>query len=132
MKETYYKFGDYKCHAYCKQAGHGWEVGFWVGQNCVFVGNFIHQKEATKWWGTLNKEVKSFTKHYGFGEGASFAWYKKFFSTHLYKTYYTFLDSEFAKYHRTFDKAWKQDAKKYSTLKKKWHGANVYSLKKAS
>lgn len=132
MKNCHYKFGTYKCHAYTKTAGHGYEVGFYFGSQCVFVGNFIHHKEATKWWGRMNKELKSFTKRYRVGGDASLTWYTKFFSHHLYKNYYSFLDQEFAKYHRDYDRACKQDAKKYGVYKKKGHRTTVYTLRRAS
>ena len=132
MKHCNYKFGTFKCHAYTKTVGQGYEVGFYFGTECVFVGNFIHYKEAAKWWGTMNKELKTFTKRYGVGGDASLTWYTKFFSHHLYKTYYSFLDTEFAKYHKEFDKACKQDTKKYNTYKSKWTQSGTYTLKKAS
>lgn len=123
MKNYYYQYGSYKCHAYYKEAGHGWEVGFYFGEKQIFVGNFIHKKEATKWWAYMNREVKYFAKNYVYSDQASYTWYAKFFSTHLYRTYYSFLDQEFKKYQKTYDYAWKQDTKKYSTLKRKMnHG----------
>ena len=131
MKNSYYKFGSYKCHAYTKTVGQGWEVGFYFGNHCVFVGNFIHYKEAAAWWTLMNKELRTFTKRYGVGGDASLTWYTKFFSHHLYKAYYAFLDHEFAKYHRDYDKACKQDVKKYSSYKKKGHQYEYYTLRKA-
>ncbi|HVK61530.1 MAG TPA: hypothetical protein VM432_08270 [Bdellovibrionales bacterium] len=132
MKNATYWYGDFKCQAYCKTAGHGYEVGFYFGKNQIFVGNFIHKKEATKWWGIMNKELTKFTKRFAFSETASVTWYTKFFSHHLYKSYYSFLDTEFAKYQRTFNKAFKADARKYKTFSKKWDGAEFYSFRKAN
>lgn len=132
MKNTSYKFGKYSCNAYMKPAGQGWEVGFKFGPTTVFVGNFIHQKEATKWWGSMNKEMKSFTTRFGIGATGSVTWYTKSMSHHLYKTYYTFLDREFTKYHRTFDKACKQDAKTYNLHKSKWKQGERFTFRKAA
>lgn len=132
MKNTYYKFGKYNCHAYIKSVGHGYEVGFKFGATSVFVGNFIHQKEATKWWNCMNKEMKTFTARYNVGTPASVAWYTKSFSNHLYKTYYTFLDREFTKYHREFDKACKQDVKTYNLHKSKWQQAERFTYRKSA
>jgi hypothetical protein len=104
-----------------KQVGAGFEVGFNFGKTSIFVGNFIHTKEATKWWGVMNKEMKSFTKRYRVGQEASVTWYTKFFANYLYNSYYTFLDQQFNKYQKTFAKAVKHDAKKYVHLKKNWN-----------
>jgi hypothetical protein len=132
MKNVTYWYGDYKCTAYSKTVGHGYEVGFYFGKTQVFVGNFIHKKEATKWWGIMTKELTKFTKRYSFAETASsVTWYTKFFSHHLYKAYYSFLDTEFAKYQRTFTKAVNADARKYKTVSKKWDGFDYYNFKKA-
>jgi hypothetical protein len=131
--KTYYRYGKYTCHAYSKQVGHGYEVGFYFGKHQVFVGNFIHRQEATKWWSMLNKEVKTFTRRYKVGPEASFAWYSKFFSRHLYKCYYAWLDQQFGKYQRNFDKACRQDVRKYQTFKKRWtNKSEPYYLKKAA
>ncbi len=132
MKKHDYYFGNTKCHTYFKEVGHGYEVGFYFGKTSIFVGNFIHAKEATKWWGVMNKEMKTFTKRYAVGGDASFTWYTKFFSHYLYNQYYAFLDQEFAKYQKTFAKACKTDAKKYATFKKGWGtNTNVFHFKKA-
>lgn len=132
MKKTFYKFGDHKCEAYFKEVGHGFEVGFYFGKNTVFVGNFIHQREAAKWWAKMNREMKTFTTRYRFNEDASFTWYTKFFSHHLYKAYYSFLDDEFSKYRKTFSKAWEKDEKKYFAMKKKWQNdTQFFDFKKA-
>lgn len=128
----YYKYGKYTCYSYSKPAGHGFEVGFYFGKNQVFVGNFIHKHEATKWFAKLNKEVKTFTHRYKVGPEASFAWYTKFFSNHLYKGYYAWLDTEFNKYQKSFDKACRQDVRKYNTYKTRWTHTQPYALKKAA
>lgn len=132
MKKVSYRFGDHKCHAYMKEAGNGYEVGFYFGNQCVFVGNFIHRAEATKWWAKMNQEFGFFTKRYGVGEPASMTWYAKFWSHHVYKCYYGYLDQEFAKYQRSFDKACRNDLKKYSSYKKNRHYGESFTLRKAA
>ena len=98
----------------------GFEVGFYFGKQRVFVGNFIHKTEATKWWSMMTKEIKTFTKRYAVGQDYSFGWYTKFFSAHLYKHYYGFLDQQFAKYQKTFAKSFAADERRYRTFSKKW------------
>jgi hypothetical protein len=134
MKSRVYKYGNYRCEAYLKTAGHGYEVGFCFGKETVFVGNFIHHKEATKWYTKMNTEVKTFNHRYTVGKEASTTWYAKFFSHHLYKAYYSFLDHEFAKYHKTFAKAIHADAKKYNALKtrQKWDRTEVVYFRNAA
>lgn len=122
MKKTFFTFGDFRCFAYLKAAGQGFEVGFQFGRETIFVGNFIHKAEATKWWNLMNKEMKTFTTRFQATEDAPFAWYAKFFSHHLYNSYYNFLEQEFAKHQKTFAKAFAKDAKKYETFKKNWDG----------
>ena len=130
MKNATYWFGDLKCNAYMKQYGQGYEVGFHFGKTQIFMGNFIHKSEATKWWAHMTKELKSFTTRYHVGEKVSHTWYAKFFSNHLYKSYYTFLDKEFAKYNKTFAKAFNVEERKYKTLAKKWNHGDVLTFKK--
>ncbi len=133
MKKHYYKFGNQKCYAYSKTVGHGFEVGFYFGKNALFVGNFIHQKEATKWWVKMNKEMKTFTRRYRVAAEGYGTWYTKMFSRHLYNTYYTFLDHEFGKYQKNFSRACKQDAKKYQSIKKRWNKHETfYNFRKAA
>lgn len=120
MKNAYYYFGDYKCTAYCREYGQGWEVGFFFGKTQIFVGNFIHKAEAMKWWTMMAKELKSFTTRYAVGEDFNWTWYSKFLSKHLYRAYYTFLDQQFAKYHKTFAKQFAAEERKYKTFSKKW------------
>lgn len=129
MKNTTYWFGDMKCNAYLKKYGQGYEVGFYFGKNQIFIGNFIHKTEALKWWNVMGRELKSFTTRYHVGEEVSHTWYSKFFANHLYRTYYTFLDQQFAKYHKTFAKAFKSEERKYKTYSKKWDG-QVLTFKK--
>ncbi|MEK7358117.1 MAG: hypothetical protein AAB250_16845 [Bdellovibrionota bacterium] len=126
MKKQTYWFGDLRGEAYYKQCGEGWEVGFFFGKDRVFVGNFIHQTEAKKWWAMMTKEVYGFGRKYSVTEEVSFAWYKKFFSHHLYRCYYAWLDKEFAGYQVKFNKAFAKDQKKYKAISKKFDGDLLY------
>ncbi len=132
MKTCYYKFGTHKCHAYWKTAGHGYEVAFYFGDKCVFMGNFVHRAEAAKWWTKMNKELKTFGKRYGVGPNASYTWYAKFCSNHLYKCYYGFLDTQFAKYQRTYTTAVKRDTRKHNTMKKRADHWETYGFRKTA
>ena len=130
MKNTTYTFGDWKCTAYMKQYGQGFEVGFTFGKQQIFVGNFIHKAEATKWWTVMTKEIKTFTTRYHVGETVSQTWFAKFFSTSLYRTYYTFLDTQFAKYNKTFAKTFATEERKYKHLKKNWTHTTPLAFKR--
>lgn len=134
MKTKYYKHGTHKCRAYLKPVGHGYEVGFFFGKNSVFVGNFLHKTEANKWWTKMNQEILKFTKNYWVEKNAPTAWYRKFFSHHLYNTYYKFLDKEFSKYERTFNSAFNKDKKKYAQIKKQknWKPSGKVPFRKAA
>ncbi len=132
MKTKTYKYGNWNLKAYFKAVGEGYEVGFhWDGKP-LFVGNFVHAKEATRWWGTLNQEIKKFTKKYWSSSETSAVFYKKFFANHLYKTYYTFLDKWFAKYNTTYKIAFKRYEKQYKRLARKWEPTRKNNIKHAS
>lgn len=133
MKTKQYKFGTHNCKAYLKTAGKGYEVGFHFGKEPMFVGNFLHKTEANKWWTLMNQEAVKFTTRYYVAPNAPVTWYRKFFSTHMYKVYYQFLDKQFAKYEREFNQAFKKDEKKYKTLKrqKNWKPSNKVAFRKA-
>jgi hypothetical protein len=118
MKTKTYRYGKAAFKAYHRNVGQGFEVGLYFNRKPIFVGNFIHKKEALRWWGQMNREIKSFTKKYWITTNTNFDWYKKFFSNHLYKSYYTHLDKAFTKYTTTFQKAVTRDVKKYNQLKK--------------
>jgi hypothetical protein len=114
MTTKTYKCGQFTCKTYKKTAGKGWEVGMTLKGHPVFVGNFIHAKEATAWWTKMNLEVKKFSKKFGVGHKAPFAWFCKFMSNHMYQTYYSHLDTQFAKYQRGYTQAVKQDVRRFA------------------
>ncbi len=118
MKKKVYKYGPHTCKAYMKAAGKGWEVGFHFGKYPIFVGNFIHKTEANKWWSLMNKEIKSFTNRFGLTAKAPVTFYRKFLSGHLYKAYYGWLDKQFNKYERDYNKVVTTSKKRYAKLRK--------------
>lgn len=120
MTTTMYKYGKHTCKAYKKPVGKGFEVGFYFGTTQIFVGNFIHQKEANAWWTKMNMEVRKFSKRYALPKTASPAFFTKFMTNHIYKAYYTFLDREFTKYNRTYTQNCRQFERKFTSIKKNW------------
>ena len=117
---TTYKYGKHTCKAYKKTAGRGWEVGFMFGNQTIFVGNFIHAKEANAWWTMMNMEIRKFGKRYALPKNASPAFFSKFLGNHIYKCYYTWLDRQFAKYTTGYTKACKTFDRKFTTMKRGW------------
>src|SRR5580704_14501990 len=105
MTNKSHKCGTYTCKAYKKSVGKGFEVGLTMSGQTVFVGNFIHAKEAKAWWILMNRNVSKFAKKYHPGPKAPLTWYCKFMSNYMYKTYYNYLDTQFSKYHRGFNTA---------------------------
>ena len=120
MKQKTYTHGKDKFKAYFKEAGYGWEVGLKHGRKQIFVGNFIYKKEATAWYSHMNKEIDLFSKRYWVGPKFSKDWYGKFFSNHLYKSYYSFINKMVSSHHKVKHQALAKDVKKYKQLKKKW------------
>lgn len=107
-------------HSYLKSSGHGWEAGLHIKGQKIFVGNFIHAKEANAWFRQMNQEVTAFGKRFPVGEKYPTQWFAKFVGHNLYKKYYAFLDKQFSKYNREYTKAVNQDIRKYKKLKNKW------------
>ncbi len=125
-QKKYYKFGTYKCYSYTKPVGEGWEVGFYFGGHCAFVGNFIHHSEAREYWTMLNTEFKTFAKKYWAGPETSFAWYSKFFQSYIYKHYYGYLDRRFSTYKRNYNSAVKKYELDYKRKAKTWDKEERY------
>ena len=132
MKTKTYKHGKHSLKIYQKSVGHGWEVGLKTGSKTLFVGNFVHSKEATQWFATLNKEIPTFANHYWVGPKCSFDWYSKFLANHIGQKYYGFVNKILSKHQRDFDKAFKKDERKYKTLRKAWDKTEQITLKRAS
>lgn len=121
MKTKHYRNGKYAFRSYMKTVGEGWEVGFCHGTDVIFVGNFIHSKEANTWFTNMNKEIRKFSKQYAVGPQFPMSWYMHFAKTHLYKCYYSYLDKVFTGYQKDFTSAFKKDLVKYNKLKKHWN-----------
>lgn len=122
-KSKYYQFGDINFKCYFTKAGHGYEVGFNHGNKTYFVGNFVHEWEAKKWWQQMNKEVSSFCKHHEFVPSASSVWYCKYLESSLYKSYYKWLDKCFSKYSKEYSAATNKYSKKYKSYERKFFAA---------
>lgn len=131
MKTKKYRYGKFYFKAYTKTVGHGYEVGLTYGKKTIFVGNFIHKEEATKWWTTLNKETTHFVNKYWINEGVSATWYCNFFSSHLYKTYYGFLDKLFSNYTYKYNQSFKRDVRRYRSMKRHWDHNDAPTFKAA-
>jgi len=125
-KTKTYRYGKWNFKAYQKTVGQGYEVGLYFNNKPIFVGNFIRANEAAKWWNQLNREVRGFTKRYWATRTTSAQWYGKFFSNHLYRTYYTFLDRLFTKYNTTYNRAFNTNVKKYFKYRKNWTAAERF------
>lgn len=118
MTSKAYKCGPFNCKAYKKAVGKGYEVGFTMAGHPVFVGNFIHAKEANAWWAKMNLEVRKFGKKYHLGAKTPLNWFAKFMSNYMYKAYYAHLDTQFTKYNRGFAQAVRRDERKFTSYKK--------------
>ncbi len=138
-KNKNYKFGHTNIKMTCRTVGYGCEVCVQWDHKPIFMGNFVHKVEANRWWGLMNREMRTFTNTYWYHKKMATSWYANFLSNHLYKTYYTFLDKAFTKYNKTFKRAVVRDMKKYRTLKRHLgtapygHGKSMtrYTLKAA-
>jgi hypothetical protein len=117
MKTKTYHYGKYTFKSYYKPVGHGWEVGFYHGQKPIFVGNFIHAYEARGWWGVMNREISKFGKKYTSGYEFPVTWFGHFLKSHLYKTYYWYLDKVFARHNRHYEREYAKDYHKYQQMR---------------
>lgn len=133
MTNRTYKYGKYTCKAYKKPCGKGFEIGFTFGGHEVFVGNFIHSREANAWWTIMNAELKKFGKKYAAAPNAPLTWTCKFMSNYIYKAYYNYLDREFSKHHRGFTQAVRKDERRYSSMKRHWdHNTPHHTFRKTA
>jgi hypothetical protein len=131
MTTRSYKIGKGFFKAYYKNAGQGFEVGLFFNRKPIFVGNFIHKNEALRWWGLMNREIRTFTTRYWITNKTNFAWYSKFFSNHLYQQYYTHLDKWFNLHTNNFKRAFNKELKKYNRYKKTWNRSDRTTTKAA-
>lgn len=122
-KTKNYKFGKMTFKSYFKTVGNGFEVGLTFHGKPFFVGNFIHQAEATKWWNMMGTYCKKFFASHTYMPTASETWYCKYFGHFMYKNYYSFLDKEFTKYQKTYTKKTLQFSKHYKKFENLYHAA---------
>jgi|LakMenE18May11ns_1017448.scaffolds.fasta_scaffold9492552_2 hypothetical protein len=127
-----YRNGTSTGKTYLKNVGEGIEVGFILSGKKVFVGNFIHGWEARKWFSILNHEITSFSKKYQVGPGCSKSWFTHFLSSHLYNTYYGFLDKCFAEHTRKYQSQVTKEAKSYKRMSREWNSSNKTRFLKAA
>ncbi|MGE4108142.1 MAG: hypothetical protein AB7F66_13080 [Bacteriovoracia bacterium] len=132
MKTKIYRNGKLVCKAYQKPAGMGWEVGFTFDGKNIFVGNFIHSSEANTWYRLMNHEVRGFSRRYKVGRTFPKSWFGNFLATHLYKTYYNYLDRVFTKYQRGFTTDFSRNVRRYQKLNRGWQGIEKKTLLKAA
>lgn len=118
MKTKIYDYHDWTFKAYYKPCGNGYEVGVYCGTKPVFVGNFINKTEATRWYNLMNRNMKTFFKKYNYPTMPSKTWYCQFFANNMYTVYYKFLDKVFAKYNKTYYKAYETNVKYFNKYKK--------------
>ena len=119
-KAKNYEFYGYQFKSYFKPAGAGWEVGFTFEGKSLFVGNFVHKTEATQWWKTFNTEITYFFGKFEFPVKGPHQLMTKFFTNHMYQTYYAWLDKKFTQYNKEYTKACKTDVKNYKKMQPTW------------
>jgi len=89
----------------------------------LFVGNFIHAKEANDWFRLMNRELIKFSRKFTTGYKFPVTWFSNFLKNHLYTVYYGWLDKVFVAYNRDFKKAYTRDFKKFQATKHRHHHA---------
>jgi len=120
MKTKSYRSKHMSGKTYLKVVGNGFEAGLILNGMPVFVGNFIHSKEANLWFGLMNREIRQFSRKYSVGSKFPKTWFAQFVKNHLYKTYYAFLDRIVTGYTKSFGRAVLRDTRKYKQIRKNW------------
>lgn len=118
MTTKMFKHGKYNCKAYKKAVGKGFEVGLTLGGHEIFVGNFIHGKEAGEWWKIMTAEMHKFSKRYGPSPNAPMALYTKFLSNSMYKAYYGYVDRAIGKHSRGLNQLVRMDERRFANFRK--------------
>ncbi len=114
----YYQCGPYRFTAYMKTVGSGYEIGLTTKDKQIFVGNFIHRKEANDYWKYMGKNIKSFFKKYTYPFETQKTFYTHMMTSHLYRIYYSWLDSAFRKYSTSYQRDFNRDLRQYRTQRK--------------
>lgn len=120
MKTKYFGPKNLGCKSTWKKAGLGYEVAFTFKGKPLFLGNFVHKKEATEWYRLMNTEITEFSKKYTFGPDFPVSFFKKFIGNHLYVTYYSFLDKKISTYKAEYKKTLSEHKKDYTHIKREW------------
>ncbi|MGZ3775785.1 MAG: hypothetical protein ACXVCY_13135 [Pseudobdellovibrionaceae bacterium] len=128
-KTKNFNYCGYNFKTYCNPVGHGWEVGLKFENKPLFVGNFVHKKEALEWWKHFNQQVPYFFNKYEFPFKGPHQYMTKFLTNFLYTDYYAWLDKKFAKYNKEYAKASKNDEKYYKKMQPVW---KKYSERKSA
>ena len=132
MKTLKYRHGNINCKSYFQTAGNGFEVGFIFGRETIFIGNFIHKAEATRWYSKMNKEIRSFAKRFKIAPYAPMNWYKKFLSHTLYGCYYTFINQVIPKHNRVLKTTVVREIRQHAKMNRKWHPSEKMPFLKAA
>lgn len=111
-----YEFAGFTFKTYFKPAGSGYEIGLMGGNTNYFVGNFVHEKEAKKWWAFFNKSIAGFYRKFEYSAEAPRDFYGKFMGQYLYKEYYQFLGTLFENYNSYYDKSYTKFSKQYDKI----------------
>ncbi len=111
-----YEFAGYTFKTYYKAVGMGYEIGLTSSGKTYFIGNFVHDKDAKKYWAFFNKQVVSFYKKFEYSDESPRDFYGKFMANFLYSEYYKFLFDIFEGYNKFYGKAFDKDYQKYEKM----------------
>ncbi len=132
MKTKTYRAQNVRCKSYLKPVGSGFEVGFIFGSKTIFVGNFVHRGEATRWFTQMNKGVRTFSRRYTVGSKFPSTWFGNFLSAFLYRNYYSFVNGVVAKHQRESLRMVNTGVRKYKRIAKNWEPSERKSILKAA
>mgnify|MGYP003572928010 CR=1 FL=1 len=120
MKTRNYRNGNSTCKTYQKPAGRGWEVGFLYGTKPLFVGNFVHSREANEFYSIMKREVGKFAKRYKVGKTYSQSWFKAFIGAHLHKYYYAYVNKQIRKHYTWANQTYGKNLRTYKRISRRW------------
>jgi len=130
-KTKNFRSGSLTARCYMKPAGNGHEVGFVFGGKTIFVGNFIHNAEASKWWATMNREVRTFANRHKVTTKFPKNNYGKFLGAYLYNCYYRFANAAVSKHTRFYGKVVNKNTRSFKTWTRRANGPRTTMLKAA-